>query len=416
MIIEVPVNPCFEYITNSTERVVDISGGRGRGGSYFVTAHFHQLMLSEDYFRGYFMRAVNKTIKESLFRDFKDRCKEYKTEHLFEFNETNYSVKCNINNNIILAKGFRASSNAQTANLKSIAGATHVAIEECEEIGENEWNKLQDSLRTNLSNIQIFRIWNPPPKDHWLIKKYYDIYPVPEHEGFFKYKPKKNNIDHLSVFATYLDNYDNINQSTVRLWESYKESNPDHYASDILGLVSGGVKGQIYKDWKEFEELPEGDYYTIFGVDFGYTDPTTLIELKINKKTKSVYKYEHLFQSEISTSDLIKKIKQVNTDNNEVVCESARPEIIAELITAGINAFRTKKKPGDKEKGVLIQIVKSYKDYVHCNSENLKYEKNHYKWATHAHTKEPLNKPEDKNDHLLDAEAYALRYYHLNYM
>jgi len=416
MIVEVPVNPCFEHIINSTERVVDISGGRGRGGSYFVTAHFHQLMLSEDYFRGYFMRAVNKTIKESLFRDFKDRCKEYKTEHLFTFNETNYSIKCNINNNIILAKGFRASSSAQTANLKSIAGATHVAIEECEEIGEDEWNKLQDSLRTNLASIQIFRIWNPPPKDHWLIKNYYNIYPVPKYEGFFKYKPKTNNIDHLGVFATYLDNYDNINESTVRLWESYKETNPDHYASDILGLVSGGVKGQIYKDWKEFKELPEGDYYTIFGIDFGYTDPTTLVELKINKKEKAVYKYEHLYQTEVSTSELIKKIKEINPDNNEVVCESARPEIIAELINADINAFRTKKKPGDKEKGVLVQIVKSYKDYVHCNSDNLKYEKNHYKWAVNAHTKEPLNKPEDKNDHLLDAEAYALRYYHLNYM
>lgn len=415
MIVEAPVNPCFEHVIESTERVIDLSGGRGRGGSYFVTAHFHQLMLSEDYFRGYFMRAVNKTIKESLFRDFKDRCKEFKTEHLFQLNETNYSIKCLINSNIILSKGFRASSSSQTANLKSIAGATHVAIEECEEIELDDWNKLQDSLRTIHSNIQIFRVWNPPPKDHWLIKNYYNIYPHPEYEGFFYYKPKGIE-DHLGVFATYHDNYENINPSTVRLWESYKETNPDHYASDILGLVSGGVKGQIYKDWLEFDELPDGDYYTIFGVDFGYNDPATIIELKIDRDKKAVYKYEHFYQTEVNTSDLIKKLKEVNPENHEIICESARPEIIAEFQSAGLNAFSTRKKPGDKEKGVLVKIVKGYKDYVHKNSENLKYEKNHYKWAINATTKEPLNKPEDKNDHCLDAEAYALRYYHLNYM
>ena len=75
--------------------------------------------------------------------------------------------------------------------------------------------------------------------------------------------------------------------------------------------MSGGVKGQIYKDWKEFDELPEGDYYTIFGLDFGYTDPTALVEIKIDKKRKAAYKYEHLYKTEVSNVELIKILKEI---------------------------------------------------------------------------------------------------------
>jgi phage terminase large subunit len=374
------------------------------------------------------MRFISGDIRGSLWQDFKDRIEEneFINESYFKFDETKMEVTYLPTGNKISSKGFRKSQGSATAKLKSIAGATHVIIEECEEIEEHDFNKLRDSLRTTKSNIQIFRVWNPPQKDHWIIKKYFNIEPHPIYnednkelklDSTYYIATPKEIKGHLAIFGTYNDNIENINKDTIETWESYNTSNIDHYITDILGLITSGVKGQVFKKWKIFDKLPEDAYlYRIFGIDWGGTDPNTLIRLDFDRKKKRVYIAELLYQSDIRNSEFIELIRRENPQGHEIVADSARKDKILEFQDAGLNIFGAdKSKINDDFRKDVIDMIKEYKLYVHRNSTNLLNELKKYKWAVNAVTKEPLNKPEDKNNHCIDPIGYATRYYHVNY-
>jgi len=435
--MKIKPNKTFQEVFTTDAYEIDITGGRGRGGSHFCTDYFLFLMMTSDYFRGYFMRQVHGDIRESLYRDFRDRIEEKEDEddesymHLFEFNDTKMSITYKPNGNQIHSKGFRKSSSSRTAKMKSIAGATHILIEEFEEVTEEDYMKLDDSLRTTkVENIQIIRIWNPPPKDHWILKKYYTLTPSKEAEKYHKalgiegdtyynYKPNGKHPDHLHIFSTYHHNIDNINDKKIKKWEAYKdeERTLDHYLTDILGLVSSGAKGQIFKQWELFEELPEDTlFYKVFGIDWGGADPNTFMELNFDKKQKRVYIYEHLYDPDIRTPEFINLVREKNPENSEVVADSARKDRRDEFGDAGINIIKAdKSKINDDFRKDVIEMMKQYKIYIYYKSENMQREAREFKWAMNATTKEPLNKPEDKNNHCWDASFYAARFYHMNY-
>lgn len=428
-------NKVYEEIFRTDAYEIDITGGRGRGGSHFVTDYFLFLMMTSKYFRGYFMRQVHGDIRESLYRDFKDRIEEKEeAENIelmkyFQFNDTSMSVTYLPNGNQIHSKGFRKSSSSRTAKMKSIAGATHIIIEEFEEVEEADYMQLDDSLRTTkVENIQILRVWNPPQKDHWILKRYYTLQPVDtkryfrdlglSDEVYYDYIPK--GLDgHLCIFSTYLDNIENINDKKIKRWEAYQydERTINHYLTDILGLVSSGAKGVIFKKWKQFKKLPEDDYfYRVFGIDWGGNDPNTFMELNFDKKKKRVYIYEHLYQSDIRDKEFIKLIKTANPENHEVVCDSARRDKKNEYADMSINIIGAdKSKINDDFRKDVTEMLKGYEIFVHESAKNLIFELLNWKWAVNSQTKEPLDKPEDKNNHCMDAILYATRYYHTNF-
>jgi phage terminase large subunit len=410
-------NKIYSQVFTTSASIIDICGGRGRGGSHFVTDLFLFKITQPTYFRGYFMRLIQGDIRGSLYQDFKDRIDDNETinEQDFYFNDSRMEVVHLPTGNKILAKGFKKSQGSQTAKLKSIASATDIAIEECEEITEDDFNKLADSLRTVKAAIRIYRVWNPPNKDHWLIRNYYDIHVHPSYGDYFTFSPR-GIAGHLSIISTYQDNIRNINPDAIARFEGYKETNIEHYCSDILGLVSSGVKGQIYKDWGLFSVLPERDFYRLFGLDFGYVnDPSALVELFIDGDRKEVYVFERFYQTHMRTIDIIDGLKEWKPEGDEVIADNSEPNERGEIQLSGIVCVAAKKggKAGNKFK--QISTVKGYKVFVHRDSKNLIHERDNYKWAIDPETKEPLNKPVDKDDHLMDAILYGINYYHRNY-
>ena len=398
---------------------IDCVGGRGRGGSHNVTLYIFNEITKPTYFRGYLMRAIHGDIRNSLWRDLNDRieeqceCDNYNYWADFHVNDSRMELTHLPTHNTLLSKGFKKSMGSQTAKMKSIAGATHVFIEETEEIEEFDYNQMADSLRTVKAPIKIIRIWNTPSQSHWLIRHYYNLRDSGIN-GFSILEPK--DIDnHLCIFGTYLDNLKFIDKNTVRRYESYKQSVPEYYYNQIMGMVSDGGIKKIYKGWREidlitFDRLPYTQYY---GLDFGEVHPTALVECKYNDG--KFYFNELIYTPEREMESLTKNIDYLGIEKGVdlVVCDDSGAEKILELQAAGYYATGANKgnvKPG-------ISFLSKMDVYFTNTSLNIKREYDGsgemgyegYQWELDRYgltTEKPLK----KHDHLMDAIRYIANY------
>jgi phage terminase large subunit len=399
-------NQIYEDVFTTSARYIDLFGGRGRGGSYFVTDYFLFLITQPNYFRGLFMRDVLSDVRISLFQEFKDRINENDTinEDLFQINESSMTITYLPTNNQIFAKGFKKSSGKATAKMKSLAGFTHIAIEECEEVSKEDFTNLDASLRTTKGQIQIFRVFNPPPKNHWLIKDYYNLEPS-DVEGYFIAKPKQKFSEQLlSIFGTYKDNIDNINSTTINLYEAYKIENEEYYYTMICGLIPEGVRGRIFKNWVFVKSMPNL-YQKFYGGDFGYSnDPTCVCE--IERHNKNIWTDELIYETDMTNPDIAKRLIDFGVSaSSPVYLDSAEPKSIEELRRLGINALPAEKGQDSVKNG--ISFLKNFTIHLVETASNANFEYENYSYALDRF-KNPTNEPADKYNHFMDAFRYGV--------
>lgn len=170
----------------------------------------------------------------------------------------------------------------------------------------------------------------------------------------------------------------------------------------VFGLGERGISTtNVFNTWEVIDEFPtEGKKAR--GLDFGFNDPTTLIEIR--KIDDSLYIKELLYSRGLTISDLIFKIRELGIElTDEIWCDSASPQNIEDLRRNKINA-----KPVKKD-SILhgIQLVKSHRVFIHKDSKNLLDELQEYRFKTDKDGN-ILDVPEDKNNHCIDALRYAL--------
>lgn len=398
-------------LKSKDKRYVHLWGGRGRGGSFTGTEYFLFLITQPKYFRGYFMREIFSDIRESLWRDFKDRVEENETlnEDDFEFNETQMTVKYVPTGNTIMSKGFKKSSGNRTAKLKSIAGATHVLIEEADEIAEEDFKQLDDSLRTVKGDIQVIKIFNPPPKSHWFWKRWYNLIPLPKrnpkdpNETEYSKAEPKSDPSLLSIHSTYHDNKRNLNKSFIDNLLNYKSNDPDYYAIMVDGLISEGAKGRIFRNWQRITNMPNA-FEKFYGLDWGFNDPVALVECEAHNKT--VWAEEKIYEKGMTNKELSDRMRSLGIAKSaKIYADCAEPKDIKDLKLYGWNVIES-----EKGKGSVVNGIKYLKDFTIVGvetSKNLWYENENYKWALDQH-KEPTNEPADEHNHLMDALRYAV--------
>lgn len=392
----------YQPVFTTKARYLHFWGGRGRGGSFTATQYYLHLLTQPEYFRGYLMREIFGDIRESLWRDIKDRIDEAGIEDDFEFNETKMSVTCKSTGNVVLSKGFKKSSGKQTAKLKSIAGATHVLIEEAEEIDEADFKQLDDSLRTVKGQIQIIQIFNPPSKRHWIWKRWYNLVDtdIKDEEGssYYKAVPKADN-SLLSIFSTFRDNIKNLNDSFIANLNAYTG---EYFYTVVLGLISEGVRGRIYKGWMPIIDMP-GLYNKFYGLDWGFNDPVALVECEAHNN--ETWLDEMVYERGWSNEKLSERMDELGISRSApIYADCANPKDIEDMQTRGWNVISCIKGPGSVFSG--IQYLKARKIYASERSKNLWTENQEYKWKEDRN-KQPLDEPVDKNNHLMDATNYA---------
>ena len=138
----------------------------------------------------------------------------------------------------------------------------------------------------------------------------------------------------------------------------------------------------------------------IYGQDYGFTDPTTLVAIAIDKKRKIIYAKEELYKSKITISEIY-RINRQRAGRNLIIADSASAGTIAELQKLGLNIRGAKKGAGSIAAGVAL--IQDYELVVHPDSINMAKELNNY-----VYTDKGSNLFCAMYDHSLDALRYGV--------
>lgn len=323
-----------------------------------------------------------------------------------DISETALKIKCG--NNLISGIGFKKSQGDLTAKLKSLAGYNCVIIEEADEADEESFMQLDDTLRTIKGDIAIILLLNCPEKKHWIIKRWFNLEPCAEADGFYEAKLKDSCANNtLYIHTTYFDNFDNISEGTRQNYENYRLTNPDHYWNMIRGLVSSGRRGLIFKNiktisLKEYNELPYVPYY---GLDFGFTnDPAAFAEIKEHNRT--IWLHELFYQTGLTNYAIAKKFTDLKISKTaDIIGDSAEPKSITEIQREGW-PIRGSVKGKDSVNAGIDKLL-GYDIYIVEDDKNLADEFLNYIWMLDKN-KEPTNDPVDEFNHLIDAVRGAV--------
>ncbi len=398
--MEQRVNESYRPLFESKGRYFILMGGRGGGRSTVASQYALARLMAPEYFRCAIMRFILGDIRNSIYKEISDRAEENEIIDQLEITENLMKIEYGLNS--INAVGFKKSSGDQKSKLKSLASYNCVIIEEADEIPEEDFMQLDDSLRTVKGDIKIILLLNPPAKNHWIINRWMKLIDS-EQIGFYDFELKNGIRDTVLIKTSYLDNIVNIAPQSVEQYESYKETKPSHYWNMVKGLVPETVVGKIYNNWQVIDSIPHEARLERYGLDFGYSnDPTAIV---------AIYYYnggyildEVTFLKELSNkriADIITNLPQAL-----VIADSAEPKSIDEITGYGVSILASQKGPGSINQG--IQYVKDQKISVTKRSINILKEYDNYAWKINKDDGNVINIPEEGYDHAMDAIRYGM--------
>lgn len=246
----------------------------------------------------------------------------------------------------------------------------------------NEANIIQyETFRQLLLRTKkaIFIDYNPADEFHWIYDKV-----LPREDCYF-------------IKSTYLDNPFLPKEQRHEI-ESYKDADPNFWR--IYGEGERGhSEGVIYTHWAIHTNSVLGN--TVYGLDFGYNNPTALC--KVVENDRNLYVSEEIYQSHLTNSELIQMLKQIVKPYDPIYCDAAEPQRIEEIKRAGFKAL-----PANKDVKAGIDFIKSRKLFIHQGSANILKEIKSYKYKVNKNR--IANTPEEPlklNDHAMDAMRYA---------
>lgn len=347
------------------------------------------------------VRRVYSTLKNSCYSDLKWAIYRFQVEDYWKFTENPLSLTYIPTGQQILFRGL--DNGLKLTSISVPKGVLcWVWIEEAYELQkEEDFNLLDESIRGELPEELFYQITltlNPWSDKHWIKKRFFDY--------------KNDNI--LSLTTTYKCN-EWIDENYKKLLEEMKIINPRRYRVSALGEW-GVTDGLIYENWEEItfdwrEILQQSwDYKCVFGLDFGYTnDPTAFFCGIINKETRELYVFDEIYRTRLQNEEIYRLIEEKGFRKEVIFADSAEPKSIDQLKGLGLRRIKGSRKGADSINNG-IQYIQGYKIYIHPRCKNFINEISQYSWATDKNG-ESTNKPNDKNNHLMDAMRYALQEY-----
>lgn len=238
---------------------------------------------------------------------------------------------------------------------------------------------------------QIYLSFNPEDEFSWIKEKIID----------------GKGREFTEVASSYKDN-PFLPISYVRRLLALEEQDPNYYRIYAKGEW-GKLENLIYRNWDIVKTVPtDRDLPVIYGLDFGYTHPTALVRLTMDEEDYWIE--ELLYAVGLTNQDLVGELKELIPEDKRdacpLCCDSAEADRIMELGREGFNVFGATKGAGSVKNG--IDLVKRFKTHITEESVNLIKEKKRYSWRKDNLSGRTIEEPVKWNDHLMDAERYAI--------
>ena len=167
-------------------------------------------------------------------------------------------------------------------------------------------------------------------------------------------------------------------------------------------------KNLIYNNWEVTDKFPENHDETIYGLDFGFNNPTALV--KINYHDGNIYLNQLLYGSKLTNEQLIMQMEGlIENKKDYIYADCAEPQRIEEISSAGFNVY-----PAEKSVSDGIDFVKRRKLFIHPNSVDVISEIKKYKWKEDRNGN-ILDEPVKFMDHSMDAIRYGVYSHHIKH-
>jgi len=201
--------------------------------------------------------------------------------------------------------------------------------------------------------------------------------------------------------------YDNPHLPVDELDKAKQQLTDDRFAQEYLADFRK-TQGLVYKEFNRelhvTKEKPTQVIDKIAGIDFGYTNPATIIPIEID--SDSHYWIEEEWYKTKQTTDQIAE-QALLYKSTKVYADSAEPDRIQILKKAGLNVREVSK---DIVAGVdhVRELFKQGRIHISPDCKNLIHELETYRYPDKKPEKNEDEKPIKENDHALDALRYSL--------
>lgn len=178
-------------------------------------------------------------------------------------------------------------------------------------------------------------------------------------------------------------------------------SDPELWRVYARGLT-GRIQGVIYNNIEVVDKMPETYKSRWLGLDFGFNDPTALVEVRLSEG--KLWLDEVIYRQYMTNPEIYNVIKYNGLTDMQVVADSAEPKSIEELRRLGTRIEPARK--GADSVRVGIATLQRYTLCVTRRSANIRKELSNYKWKVDG-SGAITNEPCDMFNHSLDAVRYV---------
>lgn len=363
-------NDIYRPYFGSKSRYEIYYGGAGSGKSDWVASKYLLRMMTERKHKFLFCRKVARTIRHSQYALVQELAERWKIENLFRFYDSTMEVLYIPTGSKIIAAGLD-----DVAKLKSISGITGIWVEEATELSQADFDQLDMRMRGKRKYYkQMTLSFNPEDYDHWLRQRFF-----PEHLADLPSFTTTEHTEYGEVVTrvlrtTWRDNkfLDDSDRSKFSTMSSKDKQLGAVYAD---GKWGSKVEGLIYTDYEVVPELPARRDHIIYGMDYGFSNPTAVVNIVICDG--EIYLDEVFYATQHTTGDVIKAIKpDIPNIRYPMYADSAEPDRIKEMLRAGFNIAGADKGPTVWRR---IEFCKRFKIHVTARSVNVISELKKYK-------------------------------------
>ena len=384
--IKIQVTNVFRRNEQAKAKTVINQGGAGSSKTYSLCQFFiFNRLLKRKNYRLLILRKTRHANRLSVYEEFIGLLKEYSIYSDAQHNKSDLIYRIPELGSYVRFTGLDDYQQVKSTQWHDIW------IEEANEITKKEYLFLLSTrlYRGRKKDSDKSRLWMSLNPEQCWIK---DIVGQPDVE---------------IIQSTWRDNLF-CNKEYIQALQGLKEQDEALWQIFDLGQWAE-LRNIIYKPYIMETSWPKTFDEIIYGLDFGFNNPTVLLEIGIKDRTYWIS--EKIYQTRLTNQDLLTKltilIPQIHK-HRYMYADSAEPARIQEIANAGFNIV-----PADKSVKDGIDFCRRQVFHTNNNNVNMNRERVGYKYKEDKDGN-VIDDPVKFNDHAMDAKRYAVYTHNLS--